>query len=77
MKIENWSPKKWREEVENLAMEMWLGNKLARTVGVLAINSFEEEDRPVKLATAALTIKFLKYKIKEEQRTDTTLLQNQ
>ena len=64
--IENWNPKKWREEVENLALEMFLGSKLARTVGTIVIDTFDEDYRPVKLATAALTLKFIKYKINEE-----------
>ena len=73
-----WSPKKWREEVENLALEMFLGAKLARTVGTLLIDTFDEEYRPVKLATAAVTLKFLKYKIKEEEGgSDISHLQNQ
>ncbi len=77
MKIENWSARKWKEEIEGLAMEMWLGNKLARAVGVLSIHSFDEEDRPANLATAAVTLKFLKYKIKEEKEgSDTVHLQN-
>ncbi|HLD41942.1 MAG TPA: hypothetical protein VJB06_02815 [archaeon] len=66
MEIETWSIKKWREEIDTLAVEMWLGDKLARTVGMLTIDTFDEDQRPVKLATAALTLKFLKYKAKAE-----------
>ncbi len=61
-----WNIKKWKEEIDTLAMEMWLGDKLARTVGILSIDTFDEECRPVKLATAAVALKVLKYKIKEE-----------
>lgn len=63
---ESWNAKKWKEEIENLAVEMWLGDKLARTVGILSISTFEENERPAQLATAAATLKFLKYKIREE-----------
>lgn len=66
MATENWSAKQWKEEIENLAVEMWLGDKLARAVGILSIDTFDEGQRPVKLATAAATLKFLKYKIQEE-----------
>ena len=66
MEIEDWPIKKWREEIDTLAVEMWLGDKLARTVGILSIDTFDESQRSVKLATATLTLKFLKYKAKEE-----------
>ena len=66
MEIETWSIKKWREEIDTLAVEMWLGDKLARTVGMLTIDTFDESQRSVKLATATLTLKFLKYKAKAE-----------
>lgn len=58
-----WSAKEWKQEIETLAREMWLGNKLARTVGILSIDSFGADRRPINLATAAATLKFLKYKI--------------
>ena len=61
-----WGVRKWKEEIDVLAMEMWLGDRLARTVGVLSIDTFDEDYRPVKLATAAIALKVLKYKIKEE-----------
>ena len=63
---QEWSAKKWKEEIENLAKGMWLGDKLARTVGILSIDNFDEDYRPVKLATAAITLKVLQYKIREE-----------
>ncbi len=67
MITEYWSVKKWGGEIDTLAVERWLGDKLARTAGILSIDTFDEiEERPVKLATAALTLKFLKYKTKEE-----------
>ena len=64
--IQNWSARKWKEEIQSLAWKMWLGDKLARTVGILSIDSFDENEIPAKLATAAATLKFLKYKANEE-----------
>lgn len=66
MPIENWSARKWKEEIETLAMEMWLGDTLAQTINILSIDTFDEDERPAKLATAAVTLKSIKYKINEE-----------
>ncbi len=71
MTIENWAARKWKEEIENLALEMWLGDKLARTVGILSIDTFDEDIRPAKLATAAATLEFIKY----QSQVETGLLQ--
>lgn len=61
------TPKKLREEVEDFVRKIWLGDKLAVTVSTLLIDSFDEDVRPVKLATAASTFKLLRYVIKQEK----------
>ncbi|MBI4163436.1 MAG: hypothetical protein HY512_01120 [Candidatus Aenigmarchaeota archaeon] len=63
---EDQSPKKLREEVEDFVRKIWLGDKLAVTVSTLLIDSFDEDVRPVKLATATSTFKLLQYVIKQE-----------
>ncbi len=61
------TPKKLREEVEDFVRRIWLGDKLAVTVSTLLIDSFDEDVRPVKLATATSTFKLLQYVIKQER----------
>ncbi len=64
--MENENPKTLREDVEGFVRRIWLGDKLAVTVSTLLIDSFNEEDMPIKLTAAANTFKALRYAIKQE-----------